>query len=220
MDLIRFLNQNQNLIINICTGITTGTVTGIIAGLISAELYRRVAFKRSKKVEIIICDYAIKRFKKNNIPVLQVKIKNNSPKDLAGIEVKIFGIEYFDSEKYHQNRTLLAQKHLDFLPKYDNNDKKCNYFYVPALHSTTSNIHEEIEKYDDILILVKAIDYYDNNIVIKEKIIDKNNIKDNHWSFENCKCSTSKRNDIKSPENIKIPFEEVAKNCPFIKKQN
>jgi gas vesicle protein len=45
MDLATFLNQNKNLII----GITTGTITGIIAGLISAEIYRKVTFKRSKK---------------------------------------------------------------------------------------------------------------------------------------------------------------------------
>ena len=161
-------------------------IIGIVSGLVVAETYRRTSFNRSKKVDIQICDYAIKRFNKKSTPVLQVKIKNNSSKDLAEIEVKIFGIEYYDSEKFHQNRTLLAQKHLDFLPKYDENDEKCNYFYVPSLYSHSFNIHKEIENYDDILVLVKAIDYYDNNIVIKEKIIEKDKIKNNYWSFENC----------------------------------
>ena len=203
------LDEGFTLLLNV--------VVGLISGVAGAEVYRRATFGRSKKTDIEICDYVIKRFKSNGVPALQVKIKNNSPKDLADVEVKIFGIEYYDSEKYHQNRTLLAEKHLDFLPAYDAKDKKCIFFYVPSLYSHSFNIHEKIDAFTDILILVRATDYYDNNIVIKEKIIEKSKIKDNHWNYETCKCTTTKRSDIRTPRKIHLPVESALEQCPFIK---
>jgi hypothetical protein len=79
---------------------------GMGSGILGAIIYRDLTFQNSKKVKVKICDYIIKRFKKmkdNNIPALQLKIKNISSKDLADLEVKIFGIKYYDSGKYHQN---------------------------------------------------------------------------------------------------------------------
>ena len=208
------------LVINIVISSITGITTGIIAGILASALYRRMTFNRSKKANIEICDYVIKRYTKDNVPAIQVKIKNESNKDLADVYVKLFGVTYYDSDKYHQNRVFLAQKHLDFLPKFDKKDKKCNYFYVPSLISSCDNIHEKINDFDDVLILVKAIDYYDNNIVIKDKIIKKENIKDNKWSFTNCQCSATRRDDVATPTNdeIKLPAQDILDNCPCIKR--
>ena len=203
------------LIINIIVSSITGTITGILA----SALYRKITFILSKKANIKICKYVIKRFTKNNVPAIQVKIKNESKKELADIYVKLFGITYYDSNKYHQNRVFLAQKHLDFLPEFNKNDEECNYFYVPSLISTCDNIHNKIDEFEDILILVKAINYYDNNILIKNEIIKTENIKNNKWSFTNCECSTTKRDDVYTPKDdeIKLPAKDILTDCPCLK---
>lgn len=207
------------LLVNIIVSSITGIITGVIAGVLASALYRKMTFSRSKKAKIEICDYVIKRFTKENVPAIQAKIKNESNRDLADVYVKLFGVTYYDSDKYHQNRVFLAQKHLDFLPKFDKKDEKCNYFYVPSLFMISNNIHKQINKFDDVLVLVKAIDYYDNNIIIAEKIIKKENIKDNHWSFTNCKCSATKRDDVYIPKDdeIKIPAKTLLDDCPCLK---
>ena len=187
--------------------------TGVLASWIASIIFRIQTY--NKKPDITICDYIIKSFNSMNFPILRIKIINNSKTELADIKVKIYGINYNDAQKRHQIRNFIAQRELDFIPKFNKNDKNCNYVYQTALKS--KNIHTEIENFEELLVVVKTIDYYNNTIGIEEKIFKKENIKNYEWQFVDCECNATKRDDIKEIKYQENNFNEIMENCPFLK---
>jgi len=188
---------------------------GVLSGIIGAVIYRIMSYNAKPIMEI--CGYIIKSFNSKNTPVLRVKIINKNKTELADVKVKLYGINYNDAQKRHQIRTFIAKRELDFIPKFNKKDKQCNYVYQTALKS--QNIHKEIEQFKELLLVVKAIDYYNNTIGIIEKKFHTEDLKDYKWQFVDCECNATKRDDIKEIIYQENNYSEIIKNCPFIKKE-
>lgn len=197
--------------------ITLGS--GIFIGFFTNYIYRFITyFLGSPKLEI--CKYLIKTSNKKNIPSLQFKIINKSHFAAIDIELTLRAVKYRNDDKSLKDITLLSKYNINYLhPKpFFKNKYYHNAFRGNFIHRT-HDIHQLVssDKIDEVEILVKATNVFNNSLTINYITIPAKNIKNYKHEFNlGDKCQSPTEIDNKTFPSCELPKKELLNQCPFI----
>ena len=195
-----------------------GFLLGVLGSIIANLIYRSYIY--NKKPDIVICEKMILTYNSSNVPALKIKIYNNSSHEVVDIQIKLFGIKNRDKSNTLKSLHPLSSYCIDYLPAI--NDKNCDYAYRPYLTSINhKNIHNEIKKFEKLLLFVRATDVYNSTITVKKEIFNTNELIEHGWDFDKCKsCDVTQNTHISIPTEQEIENNlknQKIKDCPFLK---
>lgn len=222
MENIDIISYFENVNFDFISTIIIGIVSGIISGVIANMIFRYNSFKNKPK--IFLCENIIKQFMENDEPILRIKIVNQGINSISDIKIILYGVNYLDTEKKLKDLNKISQSFIEFL---DSKDKSSNgvtdYIFQLALKNKSNNIHNMLEDYDTLLLLVRGTDTYYSSTISDYKEFKKENIKDYTWNFNTGDdYSCTKNNRIKEPNHEQVTKwfvkPELPTFCPLLEK--
>lgn len=204
------------------SGIMIGIISGIISGIIANAIFRYTSSRTKPK--IFLCENIIKQFSVEDEPILRIKLVNQGKKPISDIKLVLYGINYLDTENNLKDMTKISESFIDFLDAKKVKTKDItDHIFQLALKNKEVNIHEAIDNYDGLLLLIRANDSYYSSSIAEYKQFDKEKIKDYTWNFipgDNYGCTKNSR--VKEPNHIKVNKwfikNDLPKSCPLIEK--
>jgi len=116
----------------------------------------------------------------------------------------------------------LAQYDIPYIKEFNEKDKQSDYAYHTSMKpiDLSDNVHNEMEKFELYMILVKATNTYSGSISAVYHYYEKDAILDHSWHFETGNTTNAQqRKDVKDMPAYKSPEKDKIKmltdNCPL-----
>ncbi len=163
-------------------GLLSSVIIGAVASVIASYIFR---MQTAKKVPILeVGKDIIKGYNPDGRKSIKIKIINKAANDIINIDVKLMGVNYKDpSEKELKITTALSERMVPYIAKEEKKQFGDNVVILHLYSNNDSDLHAQIDKFDDIMLFIKAEDPYNNAFGVIYKSYDKKSIKDNSYTF-------------------------------------